>query len=428
MYGKAIAIAALLFVPTIAQADVIVENTGIPGFPGTFNYVGYNSSNVAFGMPVPSQFLSFGGRFTTSPPPPNQQIFGANTTVTATQNGVSFNVPYSNALPDPNLFQTSIAFNSSFLGSWNLSVSNPNYATVSFPTSAIPSTLPAPPFITGVTISGNSSSTTTPTIAWNAPAFNPPTGYNQATRAFIFDLNNNRQEIFRIDLTSNQTSFTVPASLNLSPTGHYGVLIRDDFRTPSNATNGASSQSFFDFTPNATSQFSGPVNVPVSSVNSVGQTVYSFNINVSHGQSVNLDPAAALGYIFSIGNSNSTLNFASVKLPDLGLSHPYGLYVWNGSSFVHAADLLANTLFDFGPTGVSMFEVLGIDPSLGLDPNSATAFVTQVTFTADGVFTGTMTAITAVPEPSTWAMLLLGFAGIGFMAYRRKAKPALMAS
>jgi hypothetical protein len=33
-----------------------------------------------------------------------------------------------------------------------------------------------------------------------------------------------------------------------------------------------------------------------------------------------------------------------------------------------------------------------------------------------------------VPEPSTWAMMLLGFAGIGFMAYRRKAKPALMAA
>jgi hypothetical protein len=32
----------------------------------------------------------------------------------------------------------------------------------------------------------------------------------------------------------------------------------------------------------------------------------------------------------------------------------------------------------------------------------------------------------AVPEPTTWAMLLLGFAGIGFMAYRRKSKPALM--
>jgi hypothetical protein len=34
----------------------------------------------------------------------------------------------------------------------------------------------------------------------------------------------------------------------------------------------------------------------------------------------------------------------------------------------------------------------------------------------------------AVPEPATWAMLLLGFAGIGFMAYRRKWQPALMAA
>jgi hypothetical protein len=28
--------------------------------------------------------------------------------------------------------------------------------------------------------------------------------------------------------------------------------------------------------------------------------------------------------------------------------------------------------------------------------------------------------VNAVPEPSTWAMMILGFAGIGFMAYRRK--------
>jgi hypothetical protein len=34
--------------------------------------------------------------------------------------------------------------------------------------------------------------------------------------------------------------------------------------------------------------------------------------------------------------------------------------------------------------------------------------------------------IVAIPEPATWAMMLLGFAGVGFMAYRRKSKPALM--
>jgi hypothetical protein len=36
----------------------------------------------------------------------------------------------------------------------------------------------------------------------------------------------------------------------------------------------------------------------------------------------------------------------------------------------------------------------------------------------------TPTAIAAVPEPSTWAMMILGFAGVGFMAYRRKNKPS----
>jgi PEP-CTERM motif len=29
----------------------------------------------------------------------------------------------------------------------------------------------------------------------------------------------------------------------------------------------------------------------------------------------------------------------------------------------------------------------------------------------------------SVPEPSTWAMLIIGFAGLGFLAYRRKSDP-----
>jgi hypothetical protein len=36
------------------------------------------------------------------------------------------------------------------------------------------------------------------------------------------------------------------------------------------------------------------------------------------------------------------------------------------------------------------------------------------------------TTLTAsVPEPSTWAMMLLGFAGLGFMAYYKKKNAAL---
>ena len=37
-----------------------------------------------------------------------------------------------------------------------------------------------------------------------------------------------------------------------------------------------------------------------------------------------------------------------------------------------------------------------------------------------------LTTTSAVPETSTWAMMILGFAGVGFMAYRRKSKPAMM--
>jgi hypothetical protein len=37
-------------------------------------------------------------------------------------------------------------------------------------------------------------------------------------------------------------------------------------------------------------------------------------------------------------------------------------------------------------------------------------------------------SITAVPEPTTWALMALGFAGLGFMAYRRKSGPTLMAA
>ena len=33
----------------------------------------------------------------------------------------------------------------------------------------------------------------------------------------------------------------------------------------------------------------------------------------------------------------------------------------------------------------------------------------------------------AVPEPSTWAMMMLGVVGIGFMAYRRPRKDQTLA-
>jgi hypothetical protein len=46
---------------------------------------------------------------------------------------------------------------------------------------------------------------------------------------------------------------------------------------------------------------------------------------------------------------------------------------------------------------------------------------------AQGSFTiGAPVVVTAVPEPSTWAMMILGFVGLGFMAYRRKQNGAAL--
>jgi hypothetical protein len=52
-------------------------------------------------------------------------------------------------------------------------------------------------------------------------------------------------------------------------------------------------------------------------------------------------------------------------------------------------------------------------------------FATPGVALTDNPFGNDATLTTAVPEPSTWAMMLLGFVGIGFMAFRRKSRPAL---
>ena len=57
------------------------------------------------------------------------------------------------------------------------------------------------------------------------------------------------------------------------------------------------------------------------------------------------------------------------------------------------------------------------DPYIYIDP----AFVGGNLFSLS-VSDGVGNSPSAVPEPSTWAMMLLGFAGVGFMTYRRSRK------
>src|ERR1700722_12390095 len=97
---------------------------------------------------------------------------------------------------------------------------------------------------------------------------------------------------------------------------------------------------------------------------------------------------------------------------------------------------LGTVLFSFGTDNVGAVTewqvVLAVSPqsaaittrnAFGLDND----FVQHI-FNSNGAFNnrdqGTWTVANGVPEPSTWAMLLLGLGGLGFAAHRRNGKPA----
>jgi hypothetical protein len=69
----------------------------------------------------------------------------------------------------------------------------------------------------------------------------------------------------------------------------------------------------------------------------------------------------------------------------------------------------------------------GLTPSLGIQSLDGEILKSVRIFDADGFtqlkqFAFGGSAVGAVPEPATWAMMILGFVGVGFMAYRRKGQ------
>jgi hypothetical protein len=54
--------------------------------------------------------------------------------------------------------------------------------------------------------------------------------------------------------------------------------------------------------------------------------------------------------------------------------------------------------------------------------NPGSSFATSAGTLVIGSVSGGATFTATIPEPSTWAMMLLGFAGLGFVGYRRTRK------
>lgn len=137
-------------------------------------------------------------------------------------------------------------------------------------------------------------------------------------------------------------------------------------------------------------------------------------------------PSTAFGaFVFN------PIGLGAITVLSSGFSGPAGSQHQDGfGNFTQSIDstnnqgtvqLLHFTIADAGLLSASQFGLSsGGSPNVNFSADiSSNIGGTINTGTVGGIF------VASVPEPSTWAMLILGFAGVGFMAYRRKNQGAL---
>jgi len=127
-----------------------------------------------------------------------------------------------------------------------------------------------------------------------------------------------------------------------------------------------------------------------------------------------LSQTIALGVgLYSIG--------FSAYLPQNGFNNQFDA-IFSGSvigTTLLATNVAANTpmqWYDFVTT---------VEITQAGNYTTAFTFATNGAPAKDVVIDQVFVVAGAVPEPSTWAMMILGFLGVGFMAYRRRAQPAV---
>jgi PEP-CTERM motif len=396
---------------TITDPFLNLENRGVNslGFlSGTFFRFGANSV-------VPNGTAGTTGVGTTS-----NLLTGAS---------VSNSINFDPGPVIPNFYARYLTANPALYGPWTLTFTNGTDTASALVT--LPTGQAQAPFVNSITLSGTGVN---PTFSWAPPPGTVVNGYrvNIYDKSLISPTSNGQVSSTNVSpgVTSHTVTaadFTVPGYA-FQPDHNYSIEIgliqtKDGSSTVLNNRNlAAISRVYADF---RTSNTGGPaVNLPVTLENGS----YKFNIAVQPGTTYYLDPAVAIGYDYRIGVGDAS--FRSVVLPagiGDGLYDIFGLGA-NGATTLLAHDWAAGASFDFGAAGVDAFRVGGIEASAGIDPANVTGFVTGMTFTRQGLFTGTQTPITldvaaAVPEPQTYALFALGLLAIGWRS-RRNALPS----
>ena len=329
---------------------------------------------------------------------------------------------------NPDHEEAILPYSASWTGPWTIVVANTcqsgcpvgqEYPVYSFSTPSIVGALPVQVPL-NVSVSPGQGTPSLPTFTWTEPTSFSSLGLTAGVRVQIWDptygVASTPFQIYSssgTDFGRGQTSysFTVPASFVTNGqtyslvSGHTYVLeiqnlVLSNPNSPSTANPNvlSRSRSFFQFQltntsilpPGATS-VALPIVTPGPTAND--PPTYSFNINdVSATTALFIDPPLALGYTYTVGEYDP--NFATVTVPAVAGA----LYLANVNGSPSNVDsgqrLSPNVPYAFQtPGGVSSFTVLGIDPAAALDSANPEAFVTGLTFTTSGTFSGTMAPI-----------------------------------
>jgi hypothetical protein len=114
---------------------------------------------------------------------------------------------------------------------------------------------------------------------------------------------------------------------------------------------------------------------------------YTFSVDVVANTPIFIDPEVAVGYQYDIGAGDPSIN--TVRLP-IGIGDNRYTVIVNGKQFPLAAGVLLDFRTHGFPGGVRRFRVTDIETEADLDPDNPYAFPTQLSFSANGRFTGTM--------------------------------------
>jgi PEP-CTERM motif len=166
---------------------------------------------------------------------------------------------------------------------------------------------------------------------------------------------------------------------------------------------------------------------------SADATIYEFSYTFVDGS--NLDAGKITGTFTGTGPITDIVNIQNVSA-EINNSAPISLNVWSYTpSSQNCGDPSCYTLGNAGAVASSnglnnnfVFSSASINIQPWNNPGSTVA--TQFAFGGDpntfidvynGQFSPSNFTVAAVPEPSTWAMMLLGFCALSFTAYRRKS-------